>query len=270
MANSTAALFSDPDLANIAKSMIYFIMLVEISKKPLSPYEKLQMAAPAINTIDNMDYKKFARMAIHHGIPKQSGLALDALRLMIQKSTSSNDDARKINNIEIAENIIKDDFYNFVIKPILTEILSDALANYESSSIKNNTVSYMSKDVLQLDRLLNPSNASCLTWDGAVINELAQMSYTFLGDTFAGMHENTPTGVMKFLNEVYGLQYFNNVIIGQQYAYMYINHVGTSHMYRGANTKIELYSLKDNHNFLMGERGLYRNLPKIKPNNNRR
>jgi len=165
----------------------------------------------------------------------------------------------KINN---NANHLLEIYFKYYLRPVLVNFFSYAFDNFEYTARQNDiSADVVSKDMLHFSKLLDPRNAGILTFDGAVMHDLVKFTYILTSDTFSGVTYNDPDSVIKFLNKVYGLRYFNIVIYGNQDAYVYLNNTGIAFLYRGIKTKISIRELRNMYDFLMDpSRGLYKNI----------
>ncbi len=191
----------------------------------------------------------------------------DYLRKIASAKIASKKISEKINEEPLAEHLLEI-YFKYYLKPVLINFFGYAFDNFIYNSRRNDVeADIISKDILHFSTLLTPSNVGLLTFDGAVIQDLAKFTYVLMSDTFSGITYNSPDSVIKFLDKVYGITYFNVIIYGRNDAYVYMNNVGVPYLYRGAKTKIPIRELRNNYDFLMDpSRGLYKNisLPKKK------
>lgn len=200
-------------------------------------------------------------------VPKESDDINEMLKEIGAASNAIDKIAQKINTEPLADHLTEV-YFKYYLKPVLINFFGYALDEFEFITRKNDVeADIISKDVLHFSTLLTPSNVGILTFDGAVIQDLAKFTYVLTSDTFSGITYSNPDSVVKFLDEVYGLTYFNVIIYGRNDAYVYMNNIGVPYLYRGAKTKIPIRELRKNYEFLMDpSRGLYKNisLPKKK------
>ena len=189
------------------------------------------------------------------------------LKKLIVANTKTTNSVKKFNVDPIAEHLLSL-YFKYYLKPVLVNFFGYALDEFSYITRKNDIESdIISKDVLHFSTLLTPRNVGVLTFDGTVAQDLAKFTYVLMADTFSGITYNSPDSVIKFLDDVYGIKYFNVIIYGTNDAYVYMNNVGVPYLYRGAKTKIPIRELRKNYDFLMDpSRGLYKNisLPKKK------
>ena len=153
-------------------------------------------------------------------------------------------------------------YFKYYLKPVLVNFFGYAFDNFKYTARQNDiNADIVSKDKLHFSKLLTPRTVGLFTIDGAVIQDIAKFTYILTSDTYSGVSYNSPDEVMKFLDSVYGIKYFNVIIYGQNDAYLYLNNIGTPYLYRGARTKIPIRELQRNYDFLMDPtRGLYQNI----------
>lgn len=153
-------------------------------------------------------------------------------------------------------------YFKYYLRPVLVNFFGYAFDNFQYAARANDiNADIISKDKLHFSKLLTPRNVGLFTIDGAVAQDIAKFTYILTSDTYSGVSYRTPDDVMKFLDTVYGIKYFNVVIYGQTDAYLYLNNFGVPYLYRGARTKIPIRELQHNYDFLMDPtRGLYQNI----------
>ena len=256
-------------LKKISDNVLKFINTYDSKiKDAFKPYNKVKNIIP--NNIKKYfnDVEKcldeLSRVGKLVGETKDPKVIVDKL---IASANLNSGSSNNINTGPIASHLLEV-YFKYYLKPVLVNFFGYALDNFEYTTRKNDIESdIVSKDVLHFSKLLTPKNVGLLTIDGAVIHDIAKFTYILTSDQFTGITYNNPDSVMKFLDEVYGLKYFNVVIYGRQDAYLYLNNVGVPYLYRGAKTKIPIRELQRNYDFLMDPaRGLYKNikLPKQK------
>ena len=149
-------------------------------------------------------------------------------------------------------------YFQHYLQPILHELVSSAFEEDIVARIQVND-HLLTKDVLNLSHYLTPSVVGTITFDANVFNDLAYYTYVFMGDTFAGLTRSNVDSVMKFLDEIYGIRYFNIVIMGANDVFLYLNYVGIPALYRGAKTKLRRSDLENNYKWMTDARdGLYK------------
>ena len=256
-------------LKKISDNVLKFINIYDSKiKDAFKPYSKVKNIIP--NNIKKYfnDVEKcldeLSRVGKLVGETKDPKVIVDKL---IASANLNSGSSNNINTGPIASHLLEV-YFKYYLKPVLVNFFGYALDNFEYTTRKNDIESdIVSKDVLHFSKLLTPKNVGLFTIDGAVIHDIAKFTYILTSDQFTGITYNNPDSVMKFLDEVYGLKYFNVVIYGRQDAYLYLNNVGVPYLYRGAKTKIPIRELQRNYDFLMDPaRGLYKNikLPKQK------
>ena len=237
-------------------------------KDAFKSYKKVKDIMPNnIKKYFNDVEKCFDELSRIGGLINKSKDPKDMIDNLIASASISSTNSNDINTGPIASHLLEV-YFKYYLKPVLVNFFGYALDNFEYTTRKNDIDSdIVSKDVLHFSKLLTPRNVGLLTIDGAVIHDIAKFTYILTSDQFTGVTYNNPDSVMKFLDDVYGLKYFNIVIYGRQDAYLYLNNVGVPYLYRGAKTKIPIRELRRNYDFLMDPAtGLYKNikLPKQK------
>lgn len=165
----------------------------------------------------------------------------------------------KIGEDAIVRAILQHYFQSY-LQPILHELVSAAFEEDIISKIQVND-HLLTKDVLNLSHYLTPSVVGTLTFDANVFNDLAYYTYVFMGDTFAGLTRSNVDSVMKFLDDIYGIRYYNVVILGAEDVFLYLNYVGIPALYRGAKTKLRRPDLEYNYRWMTSAiEGLYKNI----------
>ena len=181
--------------------------------------------------------------------------------LILLDSIGSSPRARAIYSENVALHMTET-YFKYYLRPVLVNFFGYAFDNFQYTARANDiNADIISKDKLHFSKLLTPRNVGLFTIDGAVAQDIAKFTYILTSDTYSGVSYRTPDNVMKFLDTVYGIKYFNVVIYGQTDAYLYLNNFGVPYLYRGARTKIPIRELQHNYDFLMDPtRGLYQNI----------
>ncbi len=166
--------------------------------------------------------------------------------------------------IEIEANRLLAYYFERYLKPVLIDFTGVVVNNFEFESMVSLEDSVVSRDKLHFGTLLGASSAGILTFEGAVYNDLAKYTYILMSDKYSGLTFNDIDSVTEFLNEVYNIRFFNNIIYGKQDAYVYLRPIGVAQLYRGAQSKIRIEQLKRNYEYLTGDQ-LFRNIRLPKP-----